>query len=326
MPADQTSLDVSIGATGLTATRICIGTSALGDMPDTYGYGVDEQRAIDTINAVLDSPIRFLDTSRNYGFGRSEERVGKALRARGGLPDGFVLATKLDRNNETDRFDGDQARRSLEESLEALGIDRVPILHLHDPEYVPNLEQVTGPQGALQTLFEFKEKGLADAVGLAAGRVDVMMPLLDDWDFDAVITHNRFSLINRNAEAMIDKAHAKGVAVFNAAPYGGGVFAKGSDTYNRLTYQEASDEMLDPVRKIEAICAKYDIPPGAAALQFSMRDPRITSTICGCSRPERVAQTLEWANWSIPSGFWDDVAGIPVTYDDPEATRDYKLG
>ena len=106
-----------------------------------------------------------------------------------------------------------------------------------------------------------KEEGLADAVGLAAGRVDIMIPMLKDWDFDALITHNRFTLANRNAEEMMDFAVKKGTAVLNAAPYAGGVLAKGSDSYDHYVYQQASDAMLDPIRRIEAICASIRFRP-----------------------------------------------------------------
>ena len=167
---------------------------------------------------------------------------------------------------------------------------------------------------------------MAEAVGLAAGNVDMMMPILRDWDFDAVITHNRFTLTNRNAEAMIEFAHRKGMAVLNAAPYGGGILAKGSNSFPRYVYQEASEKMLGPIRRIESVCASYGVPPGAAALQFSMRDRRIASTICGVSRPERVQQTLEWARWPIPEEVWDDLEALPFATDDPEATREYKPG
>src|SRR4029079_10089293 len=122
-------------------------------------------------------------------------------------------------------------------------------------------------------------EGLCDAVGLAAGRDDVMMPMLRNWDFDVLITHNRFTLANRNAEEMINLAEERGTAVLNAAPYAGGVLAKGSDSYKYYAYSRASAQMLDPIRRIEDVCATYGVPPGAAALQFSMRDPRIASTI-----------------------------------------------
>jgi D-threo-aldose 1-dehydrogenase len=310
----------------LDVSKVCFGTSSLSSMPDTYGYEVSPERAHATVRAIFDSPVNFLDTSRIYGFGRSEARIGDVIRERGGLPKNFVLSTKLDRDPKTNRFDAAQARRSLEESLKALNLDRVQLLHLHDPEHATSLAEITGPDGALPALIKMKEQGLCDAIGLAAGTLDVMMPLLKDWEFDALITHNRFTLVNRNAAPMIDFAAAKGIAVLNAAPYAGGVPAKGTDSFKRYVYQEATAEMLDPVRRVEAACARHGVPPGAAALQFSLRDPRITSTICGVSKPERVRETLDWADWKIPEALWAELSALPFATDDPEATRQYSAG
>jgi D-threo-aldose 1-dehydrogenase len=295
-------------------------------MPATYGYAVDEERAKATVRAIFDSPVNFLDTARLYGFGRSEQRIGEVIRERGGLPRGFVLSTKLDRDPQTNLFDASQARRSLEQSLKALGVDKLGLLNLHDPEHSASLKEIGGPKGAIEELFRMKDEGFADAVGLAAGVVDAMIPLLRAFPFDALITHNRFTLANRNAEAMIDLAIARKTAVLNAAPYAGGVLAKGSAAYTRYVYQEASAEMLGPIRRIEAVCERHGVPPGAAALQFSMRDPRIASTVCGVTKPERVEQTLAWASFVIPEAFWEDVASIPASMDDPESTRAYDPG
>jgi D-threo-aldose 1-dehydrogenase len=84
--------------------------------------------------------------------------------------------------------------------------------------------------------------------------------------------------------------------------------------------------MLDPVRRVEEVCAHYGVPPGAAALQFSTRNPSITSTICGVSRPERVRQTLEWAEWKVPASLWEALGQLPFSSEDPEATREYTPG
>src|SRR5438132_2180219 len=202
-------------------------------MPDTYGYSVDDAAAYATIRAIFEGPVNFMDTSRNYGFGRSEERIGAVIRERGGLPQGFVLSTKLDRDMETGRFDADRARRSFEESLEALGLDRIQILHLHDPEHSADVEEVTRPGGALDELFQIKEEGLATAVGLAMGRLDIMLPIIKDWPFDVLLNHNRFTLLNRSAGDLFNLANEKGIAVLNAAPYAGGVLAKGSSAVSR---------------------------------------------------------------------------------------------
>jgi D-threo-aldose 1-dehydrogenase len=317
---------IALGRTRLSVSKLCFGMAPIGNMPDTYGYGVDPELARDTVRAVFDSPVNFLDTSRNYGFGRSEQRIGEVIRERGGLPGGFVISTKLDRHMETNRFDGARARRSLEESLKTLNVDRIQLLHVHDPEYASSLSDVTGPRGALAELFRMKEEGLAQAVGLAAGRADIMMPLLRDWDFDALITHNRFTLANRNAEEMMDYAHQRGIAILNAAPYSGGVLAKGTASHRRYVYQEASPEMLEPIARIEQVCDRHGIPPGAAALQFSLRDERVTSTICGISKPERIKQTLDWSRYPIPQAVWDELTALPFDNGDPEATRNYKPG
>lgn len=314
-----------IRSSGVKLTPICFGTSALGDMPETYGYTVAEDRAKATVGAILDGPVNCLDTSRNYGFGRSEERIGQVIAERG-LPEGFIISTKLDRDMKTGGFDAGRARQSLEESLRALGLSRIPLLHLHDPEHAANLDEITGKGGALDALIGFREEGLVDAVGLAMGRLDLMFPLLRRWDFDALISHNRFTLLNRSASEMFDWAQEQGIAVLNAAPFAGGVLAKGSAVMPKISYSDADAEALAPVRAIELLCSRYGVAPGAAALQFSMRDPRVTSTVVGVSKPERVQQTLDWAAAPIPAEFWQAVEALPYSNDDPEAHRVYNPG
>ena len=96
---------IALGNTKISVSRLCFGTSALGDMPETYSYVVEEERALSTIRAIFESPVNFLDTSRIYGHGRSEQRIGKVIQEIGGLPDDFVISTKIDRNWETNKFD-----------------------------------------------------------------------------------------------------------------------------------------------------------------------------------------------------------------------------
>lgn len=316
----------AIGNTGLTVTDIGFGTAALGGMPDTYGHDVTDENARATIHTIFDSPVNLLDTSRNYGFGRSEERIGAVIRERGGLPDGFVLSTKLDRDMGNGRFDAAQVRRSVEESLEALGIDRFQILHLHDPEHARDLHEITQKGGALEALFRLKEEGLVQAAGIAMGRTDILYSLVQNWPFDIILNHNRFNPINRSAKPVFDTAMKAGMSVFNAAPYAGGVLAKGSQNLRRITYQEADEDALAPVRKIEDLCRTHDISPGAAALQFSTRSAGITSTIIGVSKPDRIAQTLQWASEEIPEAFWTEFGALPCDDKDPETDRAYVPG
>ena len=315
-----------VGSTGLEISSLSFGMSSLGNMPDTYGYAVGEERARKTLEAIFESEVNFIDTSNNYGFGRSEERIGDAIRANGGLPDGFVISTKLDRDMETRRFDAARARQSIEESLTRLSLDKVHILHLHDPEHARDLEEITGTGGAIEELFRMKEEGLADAVGLAMGRIDMMFEILRNFPFDTLISHNRWTLLNRSADEMFDYARGQGMTILNAAPYAGGVLAKGSTIMPRISYSPADDAALEPVRKVETLCAQYGVAPGAAALQFSMRDPRIASTICGVSKPERVAESLEWAHVTLPEELWDALGELAFDTSDPEAHRVYRPG
>ena len=313
-----------IGNTGLEVSEICFGMAPLGDMPNTYGYSVDENRALDTIRAVFEGPVNFIDTSRNYGSGLSEQRIGIAIRERGGLPDGFVVSTKLDRDMDTGRFDASRARRSFEESLEALNLDRVQILHLHDPEHCRDLSEITRKGGSLDELFRIKEEGLADAAGIAMGALHVMEPILRDWPFDTLINHNRYSLLNRSADEMYEYASENSIAIFNAAPFVGGMLAKGSANANLVTYQEPTESDMEQIREIEAACADHGIAPGALALQFSTRDDRIASTIVGISKPERISQTLEWASAPVPESLWRAVENFQYSMADPEAQREYR--
>ena len=312
--------------TGLEITELSFGTSSLGSMPDTYGYEVSEDRAQKTLNRFFQGPVNMLDTSRNYAMGESEKRIGKAIKENGGWPKGFLLSTKLDRNMDTLVLDKNRARESLDESLKTLNVDSVDVLFLHDPEYAKDITDITKKGGAMDELFKIKDEGLAKAVGVAMGKVDIMLPLLKDWDFDVVINHNRYTLINREANEMYDFASSKNIAIFNAAPYAGGVLAKGPDNFKKVTYQDATEEKLAPAREFEKVCKKHNVELGAAALQFSLKDNRITSTICGVTSVESIEKNLAWANAEISDEFWDEISKLSFSINDPESERVFTPG
>ncbi len=312
--------------TGLEVTELSFGTSSLGSMPDTYGYEVPELRAQETLKRFFQGPANMLDTSRNYAMGESEKRIGKAIKENGGWPNGFLLSTKLDRNMDTLVLDKNRVRESLEESLKTLNVDSVDILFLHDPEYAKDITDITKKDGAMDELFKIKNEGLAKAAGVAMGKVDIMFPLLKDWDFDVLINHNRYTLINREANEMYDYASSKNIAIFNAAPYAGGVLAKGPDNFKKVTYQDATEEKLAPARAFEKVCKKHNVELGAAALQFSLRDNRITSTICGVTSVESIEKNLAWANAEISGEFWDEISKLPFSTKDPESERVFTSG
>ena len=307
-------------------SEICFGTSALGNMPDTYGYEVNPSIAEETILAILNGPSNFIDTSRNYGMGRSEKLIGNVFKSLGGKPNDIILATKIDRDTATNILDRDATLKSFEQSIKALETEKIDILHLHDPEHCKDLNDITCKGGALDTLFQLKEEGSVTLVGLAMGKVEMMYDLIQEWPFDVMINHNRFTLLNRQADKLFNLAKKKGIKIFNAAPFCGGILAKGTKETNRLVYQEVSEKKLKPVFDLEKICLKYNIPLGAAALQFSMKDPRISSTIVGITKKSRIDQIVEWSNFEIYEDAWKEILSLPFSINDPEATRNYKLG
>ena len=307
-------------------SEICFGTSALGNMPDTYGYEVNPSIAEETILAILNGPSNFIDTSRNYGMGRSEKLIGNVFKSLGGKPNDIILATKIDRDTATNILDRDATLKSFEQSIKALETEKIDILHLHDPEHCKDLNDITCKGGALDTLFQLKEEGSVTLVGLAMGKVEMMYDLIQKWPFDVMINHNRFTLLNRQADKLFNLAKKKGIKIFNAAPFCGGILAKGTKETNRLVYQEVSEKKLKPVFDLEKICLKYNIPLGAAALQFSMKDPRISSAIVGITKKSRIDQIVEWSNFEIYEDAWKEILSLPFSINDPEATRNYKLG
>lgn len=305
MPTDPVKRR-ALGRTGLEVTGICIGTSPLASIPELYEYEVDDELAEATVEAVLDGPFNFLDTSNNYGGGRAERRIGAVLRRRP-LPDGFVLATKADADPVTGDFSGERVRRSVEESLERLGLDHVPLMYLHDPEFHITFEQAMAPGGPVEALIALREEGVIGHIGIAGGPIDLMRRYVRTGVFEVVLSHNRWTLINRTADPLIEDAIAHGVAFVNGAPYGGGILAKGPDLQPRYAYHERGATVREAVVAMQRACAAHGVPLAAAALQFSLRDPRVTATVVGVTGTERIADTLTLATTPIPPTLWDEL-------------------
>lgn len=292
--------------TGLPVTPVCIGCAPLGDMPATFTYSVSEEQALATLRAVFGGPFNFLDTAASYGDGESERRIGLALREIGGLPADVVLGTKADRDLASGDFSGDQMKRSVERSLRLLGLDRLQLVYLHDPE-LTTFEAAMARGGPADVLLRLKAEGVIAHVGVAGGPIDLMIRYVETGAFEAVITHNRYTLIDRSAEPLLEAASRRGLGISNAAPYGSGILAKGADQYPRYRYGQATDAQLAQVRRIEAVCRRHAVPLAAAALQFSLRDPRVSATIIGMSKPERIAETARLASQPVPAALWAEI-------------------
>lgn len=309
-----------LGRTGLSVSALCAGTSGLGSIPEIFGYEVPEERALATLRAVFAGPITFVDTASGYGRGESERRIGLLLRELGGLPEGWVLATKVGQDWETGAFDGAWVRRCVEASRARLGLDRLQLVYLHDPQET-TFEAAMAPGGPVEALRQLRDEGVIEHIGVAGGPVALMIRFIETEVFEVAITHNRWTLVDRSAEPLLEVAGARGVAVVNGAPYGGGVLARGSGAFPRYGYRALEPPLRELVQQVEALCQEHGVPLAAAALQLSLQEPRIISTIAGMSRPERVRETMELAATPIPDELWARLRGLALTSGDPGSDR-----
>lgn len=298
-----------LGATGLLVTPLCVGTSPLGNTPSPSARDVPLEDALATIRRAAAGPINYLDTGNCYGD--AERRIGIVLRELGGIPDGFVLQTKVDRDMSTGDFSGDRVRRSVHESLERLGLERLGVVHLHDPEHI-SFEDGVAAGGPLEAMLALQQEGLIAHLGVAGGPIDMLQRYVRMGAFAVVLTHNRYSLVDQSAEPLLAEAHRLGVAVLNAAPFGGGILAGAKPADGYYAYRRASPELLARIDELDAMCRRHEVPLAAAALQFSLREPRIVSTVAGVSRPERVDRLVELANWPLAPELWEELRP-PIT-------------
>jgi D-threo-aldose 1-dehydrogenase len=139
-----------------------------------------------------------------------------------------------------------------------------------------------------------------------------MKEFIATGEFVAVLSHNRFTLVDRSAGPLMDDALERGVAFVNGAPYGGGILAKGPDAQPKYAYRPASEAVRDAVRAMQRACAGHGVSLAAAALQFSLRDPRVTSTVVGVSEPSRIAEITALISEPIPAGLWAELDSLSV--------------
>lgn len=297
---------VQLGADGPQVTRVGIGTSALGGMASVYGYDTEADAAVETVRAMLASPINLLDTSNEYGKGESERRIGAAFRTDPGARERTVVITKADPLPDSRDFSGQRVRDSYAESVERMGIDHVDVFFLHDPERF-SFDEVMAPGGAMDVAHELKAEGKIDLVGVAGGDITEMRRYLDTGRLDILLNHSQYNLVDRSATDLIDAASAAGIPFVLAAPFGSGLLAKGTRSGARFQYREPSSEVIDVVAAIEGLADSLSIPLAALALQFCLKDPRIATTLVGVTSPRRIEELVANVQFEVPAEIWDQV-------------------
>jgi D-threo-aldose 1-dehydrogenase len=289
-----------LGNTGLTVSAVAAGGGPIGSMPEMFGYHVPAEQAITLVTEILRGPIRVIDTSNGYSDGESERRIGEGIRRIGGLPAGYWVSTKVD--GKDGDYSARRVRRSIEESTDRLGLDHFPLVYLHDPEFA--LDQgLDAPGGAVEELVALRDEGVIGHLGVAGGDVHVMHRFLDLGVFEVLLTHNRYTLLDRSADGLISRAAEAGLGVVNAAYLGGGMLANPRNSTN-YGYRPAAEATKAAAVALDDLCRDWGTDLPTAALHFSLRDRRIHMSVVGISKTERLSSLADSLAATLPEEFW----------------------
>ena len=264
-----------------------------------------------TAARALQLGVRFFDTAPFYGLGEAERRLGRALAV---APNGErpVIATKAGRlltagpDGSVDAhfdFGYDAALRSLESSLERLGVDRVDIVHIHDPDDHVN-EALEGTYPALVAL---RDQGVIGAVSLGTNSVGTAAAFLERADLDCMLVAGRYTLLDRSAADLIDACADRGVAYLAAGVFNSGVLAR-PRAGSWYDYGPASDATLARAAAIDAACQRHAVTLRAAAVSFPLTNPSVTSMVVGMAAPAEVDENLAALRTALPEDLWRELA------------------
>jgi D-threo-aldose 1-dehydrogenase len=316
----------ALGRTGLTVSRLGFGTGPFGNLLQK----ASEPELHQATAAALAAGVRYFDTAPFYGHGLSEHRAGETLR--GVERSRFVLSTKVGRllkpnpaATTVGPFAGilpfdvvydysyDATMRSLEDSLQRLGLASIDIVLIHDINrrwQGEKLEQryVEAMAGAYPALERLRSQGVVKAIGVGVNDVDILMRCTRDGDFDCFMLAGRYTLLDQTAlPALLPECARRNIAVLLAGPYNSGILATGAKPGATFWYSEAPPEVMERVRRIEGVCARHNVPLPAAALQFPFGHPAMTSVVAGLRSAEEVNQAVAWMRRPIAPDFWREL-------------------
>lgn len=318
-----------LGQTRLQVTRLGLGGTALGGL----FHDVSDETATDTVMRALSLGINFFDTAPLYGAGKSESRLRKGLEGRD--RDSFVLASKVgyallpkDPGGKSDvffpyenapplqpafDFSYDGVMRSLEGSLSRLGLDRIDVVHIHDPTNHFDAAM----KGAYVALDKLRRERVIGAIGVGTTDVETVIRFVKAADIDCFLLAGRYTLLDHSALAVaLPLCLAKGVSIVIGGPYNSGILATGAVPGATYNYVPATPEVLSRVRQIEDTCGKYSVPLQAAALQFPLAHPSVASIIPGGRSEAEVEQNFRFVEHPIPTEFWTDLRRQKLLPDD----------
>ncbi len=316
------------GRVDLPVTRMGFGAAPLGNIFRPVG----EAEAAAIVDTAWDAGIRYFDTAPMYGHGLSEARLGAALRFR--PRDEFVLSSKVGRvltaaprasidfgpwvdalpNRARFDYSYDGTMRSLEDSLQRLGLERIEIVFIHDcdvfthgPQHQPGRFR-EAMDGAWRALDRLRSDGVVRAIGMGVNEWQVCHAGLKERDFDCFLLAGRYTLLEQEAlDEFLPLCEARGAAVVLGAAYNSGILATGAVPGAKYNYAPAPEPILARVRRIEAVCARHDVPLKAAALQFVVGHPAIPTTVPGCRSVAQMEATIAAFRVPIPAAFWAEL-------------------
>jgi D-threo-aldose 1-dehydrogenase len=283
-----------------------LGGAALAGLYERVG----ECAAAETLRSALDSGMTYVDTAPHYGLGLSERRIGAVLRAR--PRESFVLSTKVGRlivpgpGGVAERrwdFSRDGIRRSLEESLTRLGLDRVDIVYLHDPDDHEDEVYAT----AFPALAELRDEGLVRAIGAGMNQSAMLTRFVRRLDLDVVLCAGRYTLLDRSAGVdLLPACQERGVDVVIGGVFNSGLLAApGPDA--RFDYAPAAPELVERALTLARVCDRFGFPLRAAAIQYPYRHEAVTSVLVGCRSAAEVADGVANARFVIPEQLWEEL-------------------
>ncbi len=305
-PLDKTALP----RTGLEVRRLALGTAPLASI----FWGNDEGTAVQAATRALERGIRFFDTAPFYGLGEAEQRLGRALAAAGG--ERPVIATKAGRllNHGADGtvdvhfdFGHDATRRSLESSLQRLGVDRVDIVHIHDPD--DHIHEAL--EGTYPALVELRDQGMIGAVSLGTNSVATAAAFLERADLDCMLVAGRYTLLDRSAAELIDACARRGVAYLAAGVFNSGVLAR-PQAGSWYDYGPASGDTLARASAIDSVCRRHGVSIRTAAVNFPLRNPSVTAVVVGMAAPAEVDENLAALRAPVPGELWRELDGMEM--------------
>ena len=275
----------------------------------------DRELGVETLVAAIDAGCTFFDTAVLYGNSVSETMIGEALRQRPSAKDEIFITTKAGRTHEFYDFSFDFIVRSVNDSLERMGLDSVDIVYIHDAMGQPR-QQVLADDGALGALRHLQKQGVLRHIGTASNDPPTNLEYIKTGEFDAAVIADSWSLINLTAEQEIFAAAAEhDVGLVSATPVERGLLVTGPQANTRYLNRQFGQDCLDHVSQIKALCERYAVPMVAVALQWCTRHPQVASTIPGARVPREAESSMAAAQLDIPDELWADLQPLVKHFD-----------